>query len=172
MKPSCDDRLVLFFRNFFLFIIFALHFSCVSVQLGNKSGVKSKNAVFNPPESPFKSIDNEKADNSWKSSSTGNTISVYTECNENPEPLEKFELDSLAALKNAEIQEAKLISFNDREARSAKVVGTLEGISLQMQLVSFRKKGCDYFISFVGRKDQINRDQNTFQKFLSSFRVP
>lgn len=145
---------------------------CVTVNLPKGSQGRAQSVVLQEPPKVFDSIKSESADRAWKHQKTGATISFLSDCNDDPNSLENFESESLNALKNGKILKSVSTRMNNREAQRVQVLGELEGIPMKMDLVAFRKNGCDYLLSFVAREASFNQQLNEFEKFIEGFQAP
>ena len=161
-------------RNFsFVLILLVLLWGCVSVQLPSTKSSRSKDANFREPSSPFKDFSAAQADHAWISEKTGNTISYISECNnQNDPPLEQIESESLSSLSQLELIKSDDIKYNDRTARTSIHRGKLDGVPVAIALVIFKKNGCDYSLSYGGLESKFKQEENIFNKFVESFKVP
>ena len=156
------------------FIIIALLLSsCVSVELNGSKVTPAKDVQFSSPGSPFSEIKATGSDRAWLSKKTGNTISYLSECgNANDPSLNEIENESLSVLSNMKIAKSEEGQFNGRGARYSTAVGDVDGVSVQMSLVVFKKNGCNYTLSYSGVEKQFSLEEKYFLKFQTQFKAP
>jgi len=145
---------------------------CVTVNLPKGSEGRSPSVEIQEPSKAFESIKSENADRAWKHSQSGATISFLSDCNDNPDSLQNFESDSLNALKSAKVLKSESTRINNREGQRIQILGALEGIPMKMELLAFRKNGCDYILSFVARQTAFDLQLTEFDKFIAGFQAP
>lgn len=147
--------------------------SCVSVKIGGAKGTPATGVSFQAPTNPFKEIKSESADQAWLSARTGNTISFLSECG-NPADagLSQIENESLAALSELKIIKTEDATFNERAARRTIAQGQVDGVSVQISLLIFKKNGCNYTLTYGGVTKQFSAEENIFQQFQSQFKAP
>lgn len=154
-----------------LFIIASpfLMVSCVSSLLKEKAPTFSKDIQFKDPQAGFVKV-NLSVYPAWKSSKTGNVISVISDCNEN----DVASLSSLHYLITSSIEEAKTtkqepLTFKDKPALLYMTEGKLDGQDITIRSLSFKRKSCGYVSSLSGKPATIESDLNTFHSFNESF---
>lgn len=155
-----------------IFVLFsALSMSgCVSVALKKEPIVKSDKYTYQNPGSPFKKVDPDNADHAWRNSKTGNTIAVISECSTSRDPeLSTLESESVQALSAVKISSSKEMIFNDREALRSTAEGTIDGVSVKIDVLNFKKSSCMYSLTYFGRSKGFQADQNEFENFLKGF---
>lgn len=152
-------------------IVFAT--SCVSVNIGPKGAQKSEGVTYNSPGSPFKQLENARADGAWLNSDNGNSISYLSTCNDPADPsLETAAREMVADLKDLQTIKSEVTTFNGREALDNEVEGKVEGVSTRIRSMIFKKNGCLYTISMVGITKTFDQDRSRFAEFLKGFRAP
>lgn len=158
----------------FVLSYFAVFFvtGCVSVNLGSGKVSRSSEVKFRAPSGGFKSVTNSNADHAWQNSDTGNTISFLTECPPPDSSLEGMTEEFTNVLKGKQVKDRKEDFFNGREALHTWYEGKLDGISMKVHSLVFKKNGCSYLLTFVGRAKVFDKDQSTFNEFISGFEAP
>ncbi len=144
---------------------------CVSFNVG-KEIPKSKGVLVREPGRPFREVVLAGADRAWKSDSSGNTISYFSECSNQPSTLERFRNDSLVSLPGASIRESKSIDFDGREGLHSLVEGKVDGIPVRLSLVNYQKNGCSYALTYVARPALFESEVAEFNRFTEGFKAP
>jgi hypothetical protein len=146
---------------------------CVSVELPNTKTTSAKDVQWNAPATPFKEIKASNADKTWLSSRTANTISFLSECGNAADPsLQTLESESLSALGKIETVNSKDFEFNGRAARNSVSAGEVDGVPVQLELLVFKKNGCNYTLSYGGVKKQFDGEHKIFEDFKTNFKAP
>lgn len=160
-------------NHVFVCIMFLLLGSCVSVQLPGGKVTSAKDVSFSAPSSPFNEIKSDSSDKAWISGKTGNTISYLSECGGKNEPtLQQLESDSLSALNSLKVLKSEDTSFNGRAARQTLAQGFVDGVSVQLSLLVFKKNGCNYTLTYGGVEKNFQNELNTFENFKQNFKAP
>lgn len=147
--------------------------SCVSVNLPSSSGWKSKEVVIETPAKPFAPMDNKNADKAWISEKNGNTISYISDCGSPLDPsLQQIESDTLNFLENLKILSSDSKYFNGRESLETFAQGNVDGVSVKMRVLTFKKNNCSYSLVYGGVKDKFNAELGFFDQFLKAFKAP
>jgi hypothetical protein len=133
---------------------------------------KSRKVVFTNPAAPFAPTDIAPADQAWKSSKTGNTISYFSECSRDQVPLERMRDDVLLSMPEAKVVSNESRNFDDREALDSTIEGKLEGIPVRIRLLVYQKNGCRYSLSYSCRTSTFDREVSSYQEFEKGFRAP
>jgi hypothetical protein len=155
-----------------LFFISFLLGGCVSVQLGSGKSQKADEVSFEKPSDPFKSISADSVDQAWQSERTGNTLAFLTECQPSVEAsLQTLQTEPLSALTQPVIVKTETKTFNGRESSLVVAEGQIDGIPVSMALLVFKKNGCNFTLSFSGRKSVFQSEFGTFEDFKESFKV-
>ena len=148
---------------------------CVSIDnpLAAPIPKKATDLFFTVPAHEFKEIKNNTVDRAWQDTKNGNTIAYLSECNAKTESsLKGMEAENLAALTNVEITDSKEYIFNEREALMTTVNGQVDGVDIKLRLVIFKKNGCNFTLSFVGRKKFFGQGEKIFKSFVEDFKAP
>ena len=147
--------------------------SCVSVKIATNDGHKQSELSFQAPASPFESISLDNADKAWQNKKTGSTLSYLSQCKDNADPsLESLRDTTLRGLDSVEILKDEKMSYNGREAVKTQVKGKLDGVSVLVRLLIFKKNFCRYTISMVGVESHVDSDVQIFETFLGKFEAP
>jgi hypothetical protein len=64
------------------------------------------------------------------------------------------------------------LTYNDREAIQTTATGFMDGIAIQMKVVTFKKNACNFIVTYVGRSSMVAREESTFANFLKGFKAP
>ena len=146
---------------------------CVSVELPNSKTTSAKDVKWSEPGGQFKEIKATNADKTWLSSRTGNTISYLSECGNSADPsLQALEAESLSALGKINPISNKVYDYNGRAARSSVSSGEVDGVPVQLELLVFKKNGCNYTLSYGGVMKQFDVEQKIFEDFKANFKAP
>lgn len=147
--------------------------ACVSVNLPISSkGTPAKDVKFVEPQLPFQKLDDNSGDQSWKSKKTANIISFLTDCGGSDPNLESLQVEIESALQEPKTISERKFTFNDREALESEVQGKIDGISVRVRSVVFKKSACNYLITLSGQDKQFAEDLPVFNKFLEGFIAP
>lgn len=162
------------FRTSLLLIFWTLSLTaCVSVSVKPPTITKSTEFKFQAPGKPFEKMNNDQADQAWQNPKNSNTIAVLTECSSERDPaLSSLEGDVLQALNNYKVLSSKEFQFQERAAIRTQAEGNVDGVPVQLDFAVFKKKGCSYTLTYVGKSDGFEQDRATFEKFLTRFEVP
>ena len=87
-------------------------------------------------------------------------------------PLEALETDTINAMTDPKIVSTSHLTYNDREAIQTKAMGFMDGIAIQMSVVTFKKNACNFIITYVGRANMVVREESSFENFLKGFKAP
>ncbi len=124
--------------------------------------------------SPRKSVDTEVSDLAYQSKQTASVISLNSSCiqeTENEKDLR--EQSDLLLLGISETQVLTRENFDVYGFAGLKTVieGKVNQDLLRMETVVFRENGCLYDMMLVSRPDAFTRDQETFARFVQSFKL-
>lgn len=158
-------RLVLSFS--FLFFLS----SCVSVGLSKPKITPSKTLQFKAPDRPFQEVSLPDVQNTWKSEDTSNIITLQSDCNpDNEVTLESLEADAKSAFDRAQTQSTKELTFQNRRALRSRVDGDIDGVLLSMEILTLKKDGCRYVVTFSGKT--IQSELPIFETFINGLNIP
>lgn len=153
--------------------LIALLSGCVSVQLPGARSAKATNILLQKPNSPFKAIDSETSDQAWQSIKSGNTLAYLSECQPAVESnLKTLESESLSALSNSKIIKTDSKEYNGRESIFTLAEGSVDGVPVSVALLVFKKNGCNFTMTYSGRKSVFSSEYPQFEAFKESFKVP
>lgn len=145
---------------------------CVSVSITPTPVTKSKNFTFEEPESPYKKLEGESFDHSWQSLETGNTIAILSECGVGGDlPLGTIESEALSALSIKNIVDNKTMTFAQREARRTRAQGQLDGVNVEIEILTVKKNSCSFVMTYVARPKSFSQELKFFEKFLQSLEI-
>lgn len=159
--------------SYFIMILIGIGVGgCVSVNLGSGKTNRSSEVKFRAPTGAFKEISNSSADQAWQNPETGNTISFLTECPQPDSSLEGLTDEFTNVLRSKQVKDKKEEFYNGREALHTWCEGKLDGISMKIHSLVFKKNGCSYLLTYVGRAKVFDREQTIFNEFISGFEAP
>lgn len=155
----------LFSKLFLSLAILLLIPGCISNIFKEPKPTFSKDVVMPEFNSDFNQL-RENVYPAWKSKTTGNVISMVSDCNEG-----NFNLKSIHGLMSDSIDKVKVIeekntTLNTRKSYFKKVRGEIEGKAIEIQSYSLQHLKCTYVASLAGNPDKINLNQNEFKAFL------
>jgi len=146
---------------------------CVSVNLPLGKPAKAKDIALTEPAEPFAKFSTGAVDRAWQNKKNGNTIGYLTDCNPSDDlDLKALESEALSALNSLKVTAHDNFSFNDREAIRTTAQGQVDGVSVSMSLVIFKKNGCSFTLSYVGRSKVFQTNETDFTNFVERFQVP
>ena len=146
--------------------------ACVSVNIKPKAGTKSKDYTYSEPRKPFQKLDQDPADVAWQSPESGNTIAVLSECSETRDPsLTSLEGETIQALNKYQVTKTVNFQYQGRDALRSSVEGSLDGIPVSMDVLTFKKNSCNYTLTYVGRTQGFEKDRPQFEEFLKGFQA-
>ena len=159
---------------FFMGLLICANLSgCINLSLPQSTVTRANDASFKAPPSPYASLSNEKADQAWGSSATGNIISFYSECTAKSDfTLRDLQQESLNALEDGQTVEQKEIDFNGRKALRSLMMGRVEGLDMKVEQVLLKKNSCNYILSYTALGKHFEREREHFEAFVNAFKVP
>ncbi len=114
-----------------------------------------------------------QVDRAWRNKTTGNSISVLSDCKGGLDISLSAVTDSvLQPLDSKEVLAQKKLTFNGRAALQTEAKGQIDGIESLVELLVFRKDDCLYILTYTGVTEKYPSDKNAFKSFASEFRVP
>lgn len=156
----------------FLFAAFAMS-ACVSVSISQPPPTKAKKVGYTEPQNPFSVISTENADKAWQSEKTKATIAYLSECQGTMDTqLKTVESESLNAVNHPTVLSSQTGIFNERESIETLAEGNIDGVPVKLALVVFKKNGCNFTLTYMGRKNRFDSEMKIFEKFKESFMVP
>ncbi|MFN7825241.1 MAG: hypothetical protein ACK5P6_07765 [Pseudobdellovibrionaceae bacterium] len=161
-----------YLQNCFLFVLGFFAAGCVSVSIAPSPVTKSKDFSFQVPATPFAKLEGESFDHSWQSEKTGNTIAILSECGVGGDlPLVTIESESLSSLTHKNIVETKHLTFAQREARRTRAQGQLDGVSVEIEILTVKKNSCSFVVTYVGRQKSFPLELKIFESFLQNLEI-
>ncbi|MCB0347571.1 MAG: hypothetical protein KDD37_01985 [Bdellovibrionales bacterium] len=147
--------------------------SCVSVQLQKPLVLeKSKYYSLVVPSKPFVRMEQTGMDQYWRNAKNANSISLQTACSENYDPsFQDLSYQNIQGIDEIKKVVESKFDYNSRVGLKSEYEGLVDGISVVIKLVVFKKNNCSYVISYFGKKQSIESDLHTFNKFVNNFRV-
>ncbi|MGZ3691890.1 MAG: hypothetical protein ACXVAX_10320 [Pseudobdellovibrio sp.] len=140
--------------------------SCVSTLLKESPPTFSTEIKVTAPPTPFVALKTSVFP-SWKSSKSGNVISIVSECDPNLNSdligLHRIVEDSLTEVKVVKEENTTLQS---KPAYYKNVTAELEGHPIEVETYSFKRKSCGYVTSLSGKSESLEQDKVTFEKFI------
>jgi len=156
--------------TFSVIVIPFLFASCISTLLKETHPSFSKEISLTDPEKPFTKTDTSIFP-SWKNTTTGNVISIISDCAENT----SYKLSNLHQLIESGLDDIKLLkeeslTFQKKPALSRIVHAYLDGQPIEIQSVSFKRKSCGYVVTLSGKINNLSFDRPQFEHFINGFR--
>jgi len=166
--------MILKFLATLLYICFLLSTAaCVSVNLAKTDVKRAEGVRFAPPNGSFEEFESDLVDKGWRHKSNGNAISFVSDCQNQYDPtLKNIEAGVIGAITDKKKVSSHLKSFNGRESLQSVYDGKVDGIPTTVELVTFKKNGCIYVISYVAVKTNYEEDLEQFRLFLNGFEAP
>ena len=155
-----------------ILLAFSCYSGCVSVRLEEKL-VPSSDFQYAVPDKPFAAIKNKDLSHSWQDSTTGNSISVFSNCNEVLDlSLHQIQTDTLSVFEKYEIIEETTLRLGQNNALSTVAVGKMGSAEIKTKLISTHRNGCSYSLSFVAPVTAYTAGLPIFEKFVQGFKLP
>lgn len=142
--------------------------SCISSILKEAPPTFSKEILFQEPPSDFVRM-SKSVFPAWKSKNTSNVISIISDCSESS----IYTLDDLHQLISGSLDKPNVTlkestQFKGRPAQKRTIEGEIDGNSIQIRSLSFRKNNCGYVTSLSGRPKVIQNDEKAYEHFNES----
>lgn len=155
-----------------IFLAFFLS-SCVTVQIGSQKQKRANAVEFTSPKSPFEEMKTDSVDRAWQSTKTGNIIAYHSQCENNTEPtLDKLAQDAISPIEQSTVLNQEKLMFNSRQALNLMAKGQVDGVSVQMALIAFKKNSCSYVITYNGVDKEFANEVAEYEEFKRSFKAP
>lgn len=156
--------------SIFICLFPVLFTACVSSILRGSPPSFSKEIKVQAPGGSFLASGNSIYP-SWKSSKSGNVISIISDC----DPNSSATLNSLHymvedALSNVKTVKEENTNFQGKPAVSKKVIADLDGHAIELQSLSFKRKSCGYVSTLSGKADTLEQDLQAFIQFNSGLK--
>ncbi len=153
-------------------ILVLLLSGCISVKLADSKVKRAKNLNFENPKDPFDSTGIEGADKSWINKENGNTISYQSTCEEASEPTLESMLESATKdIRNKEYRLKRNFIFNQRKAIRTLVFGKVDGVSIKLDVVVFKKNNCNFILTYVALDEHFNTNKRIYDRFVRKFKA-
>ena len=164
----------MFLTRIGLIFLILSEISCISVKIPNTEVRRSSEIKFKAPQSQFESLNNGNVDAAWKSQQTGSIISLLSECPSGGAEvsLEALKSETLNGLSELKFDLESRKEFLGREALTSHLRGKLEGVESAIDLLIFKRNGCNYIATLVSTPKHTDSDRTEFQKFLNSLSLP
>lgn len=147
--------------------------SCVSIDISKNESKKANGISYNSPSHGFEEISSESVDKGWRNPTNGNTITFLSDCQNLYDPtLIAIETGVVSGLQNLKLQSLKEKMYNGRASRQAMYSGEVDGIPSQISIMTFKKNGCIYVITYVAIAKNFSENREDFELFLQEFRAP
>ena len=150
--------------------VFILTFfsSCISSILKEAPPTFSKEISYQQPSNDFVRM-SKSIFPAWKNKNTSNVISIISDCSES----NIYTLDDLHQLISGSLEKPTVTLkeatvFKGRPAQKRTIEGEIDGNSIQIRSLSFRKNNCGYVTSLSGRPKAIQTDEKTYDRFNES----
>ena len=145
--------------------------ACISFKISPDTK-RSQAVSYHEPSSPFIETQLTNADKAWIDEETGNIISYQSICNESIDPdLETILQKSTSELLDRKILKKTNMEYNSRRAERVLISGQLDGVSVNLEFVIFKKNSCSYTLSFIGLPEHFNKSKDAFSNFIDGFKV-
>lgn len=147
--------------------------SCVSIDITKNETEKADDIKYQAPNSKFQEISTDGIDNGWRHSENGNTISFISDCQKNYDPtLQSIEFGVVSGLQNITLEKIEKKMYNGRASRKSHYTGEVDGIPTQISLMTFKKNGCIFVITYIGVSQHYQDNLPDFDVFLQRFEAP
>ena len=160
------------FRVIFIFFIFS-SLACVSIDIPKNELKRSNTYSFKKPNSKLFTLkETPELDKLWVHERNGNSISILSDCSSNYDPsLDQIKNGITTGINNLETKSSKYQTYNKRKALFAHIVGDVDGVLSEFDLVIFKKDGCVYTLTHVATKNSYKATKEIFDDFVLNFKV-
>lgn len=146
--------------------------SAVALAACGKTAVTGKVVDFShgPMPADWKKTDVKGMAVAYYHEGYGATAGVAPVC----EGISDYSLESLAqqeliGIEQRETVEQTRVTVDGRDAIDWVVKGSVDGVTVKVNLVVFRKDGCVYDLNLVSRPDSFEKAREDFRSFVSGF---
>ncbi len=154
--------------SFFLISFPIFLASCVSSLLKEAPPTFSKEIKVTAPQDPFNKMGSEIYP-AWRNKTTGNVISIISECNSESLPsLQVLHQSIEGSVESFKLIKEQKVTFKNKPALVRNSEGELDGEPIEIQSMSFKRKNCGYVSSLTGKKNNLEKDRKAFQHFNES----
>ena len=155
--------------TFIIITVPIIFVSCISSLLKDKAPTFSSEIKFTAPAQPFVKTETSVYP-SWKNSKTGNVIAIVSDCND----ISSNKLSTLHqliedSLDNVKSIKEETIALQNRPALLRVISAQLDGLQIEVQSISFKRKSCAYVASLSGKLNTLETDRPQFEKFINGF---
>jgi hypothetical protein len=146
--------------------------ACVTVSLPQDTN-KDSRIRFTAPSGSFQSTHINEIDYSWKSTQTGATISLFTECNNPTDPsIDSLVTGVLSVMQKSTLESREPMSLSKAQATSVIASGIIEGVPSKVRLVISKKNKCIYMLTYISTADKFSDFKDEFNRFVESVGIP
>ncbi len=161
----------LWIRSALLLWPFIMCSACISFRLAPETQ-RSKTIYYQPPSVPFIVMSSHSADKAWIDSQTGNIISFQSICNESIDP----DIGTILQKSTSELIDKKILKesqqeYNGRKSERFLVSGELDGVTVHLDFLFFKKNACNYTLNFVALPEHFDKGIEVFNNFIEGFKV-
>ncbi|MBY0553651.1 hypothetical protein K2P97_03925 [bacterium] len=142
--------------------------SCVSSILKDAPPTFSKEIKLTEPTSPFIKMDTSVYP-SWKNLKSGNVISIISNCSDSDSKLSNLHQIIESSLDNIKVIKEETLTLQNRPAFARNINAVLDGVEIEIQSISFKRKSCGYVASLSGKLNNLTNDRKQFDQFLNGF---
>lgn len=158
MKRQLAATLIVFVAPF-LFV------ACVSSILKEAPPTFSREINLKDPAAPFVRMKTSVFP-SWKSKTSGNVISVVSDCDRNsPQALSQLHRIVEDSLTSIEVIAEEGAFLHEKPALSKNIKAELDGSPIEVLSLSFKRKSCGYVTSLSGKIGTLTQDRAVFDQF-------
>lgn len=143
-----------------------LFVSCVSTLFKQAPPTFSDEIHIQAPEGSFEKTKTSVYP-SWKSSETGNVISVVSDCSSAAYSLTNMHLLIEDSLEQIKVLKEETRTLLNSPAVYRSITAKLDGHLIEIYSVSFKKKSCGYVSSLSGKAKNLESDKPAFEQFLN-----
>jgi len=137
---------------------------CVSQIFKEPNPTFSNEVSLQAPDSPFYKLE-KSIFPSWKNKSTGNVISILSDCsNQNLNLKQALQIIS-GSIDNAQIKEEKKMTVQNKSALFQKIEGEIDGSAILIHSLSFKNNNCYYVTSLSGSPEKLALDIKSWDLF-------
>lgn len=146
--------------------------SCISVKVPLGPIEKIKNLKFTTPKAPFVELSTEESDYSWISETTGNTISILSECQVSRLRPKEMATDTLLGIEKAKILIAHEIEVSSHPAYFIKSSGTVDEHSVMIAILTVKASDCFVTVTYGGLEKNFSKEYELFDQLQASLVIP
>ena len=145
--------------------------ACFSLKISPDTQ-KSQTVFYQAPQLPFILTQSKSADRAWIDPATGSIISFQSICNESLDlSLETILQKSTSDLMDKKFLKRTNMQYNGRQSERVLVSGQLDGVTVRLEFIFFKKNSCSYTLSFISLPEHFNKGTDVFNSFIKDFKV-